>query len=91
MKQRGKVQTKEADIRFIGLKMETKRHIVKNRGLIVKNKSIEVNYLVDSLYFRRRLTIFITFRCPLERANILIVQKSIKFWKNTELIVDSPI
>lgn len=58
---------------------------MKNRGLIIKNTWMELGYLMDSQYRRRRLTLYITFQRRVESASVVVKEKSLKLWKKGKL------
>lgn len=57
---------------FVSIKSSIKKKIAKNKGLIVKNDYLEIGYSIDSLNFRRRLSIFIVFVKSVSKTNINI-------------------
>ena len=75
----------EIEPNFIAIRPSNKKKIAKNRGIIMKNSSLEVNYLMDSLHFRRRLHLYVTFFKPLSHVQIRLHEKSIKFWKSNPI------
>lgn len=58
--------------------------------MIVQDKFVEIGYLVDSLYFRRRLNLYITFHQSILRAALSVKANSIRYWKNSEFKFDKP-
>ena len=82
---RGTVKMKEILPKFLTINSSTRNKIVKNKGIIVKNNTMELGYLIDSLHFRRRILLFLTFYKPLSHVSIKVIEKSIKFWKKIDL------
>lgn len=55
--------------------------MIKNKGIIIKTKSIEIGYIFESVYGRRRLSLFVTFEQLVTNVSISIDENSIKFTK----------
>ena len=85
LKDRGTIKTREIEPVFYPMRASLKKKIAKNRGIIVKDDRIEIGYLVDSLHFRRRFSLFITFLTSTIKAKVTVKENSLKFWKNVNL------
>ena len=75
---------------IVPIRKSIRKKVTKNRGIIDKNSFVEIDYVMDSQHFRRRLVIYFTFYQKVEIAKMSLEGKSMKFWKKLDLELNSP-